>query len=61
MNLTRSGLDRAMIARKLWESCAVQATLYCTDALTIKKSTIDELDRNRAGHVPTFSSRFVNG
>ena len=28
MNLTRSGLDRAMIARKLWESFAVPATLY---------------------------------
>ena len=45
MNLTRSGLDRAMIARKLWETCAVPAILYCTDALTIKKSTMDELDR----------------
>ena len=28
MNLTRSGLDRAMLARKFWETCAVPAILY---------------------------------
>ena len=36
MNLTRGGLDRAKLTRKLWETCAVPAILYCTDALTVK-------------------------
>jgi len=29
MNLTRGGLDRALIAKIIWETCAIPAILYC--------------------------------
>ena len=35
IGLTRSGLDRAQIACKLWESCAIPAVLYGTEAMTV--------------------------
>ena len=38
MNLTRGGLDRALIAKRVWETCAIPAILYCAEALTIKKA-----------------------
>ena len=32
MNLTRGGLDRAIIAKRVWETCAIPAILYCVEA-----------------------------
>ena len=63
MNLTRGGLDRAHIAHKLWESCAIPAILYCAEAVTIRRSTIETLEQiqNHVGRfilqVPTATSR----
>ena len=63
MNLTRGGLDRALIAKRVWETCAIPAILYCAEALTIKKSTVRELERiqNMIGRfilqVPASTSR----
>ena len=33
-----------MVAKRLWESCAIPAFLYCVEAVTLKKSTIVELE-----------------
>ncbi len=63
MNLTRGGLDRALIAKRIWETCAIPAILYCVEAITIKKSTVMELERiqNMVGRfilqVPPSTSR----
>ena len=63
MNLTRGGLDRALIAKRIWETCAIPAILYCVEAITIKKSTVKELERiqNMVGRfilqVPPSTSR----
>ena len=45
MNLSRGVLDRAMVAKRLWESCAIPSILYCVEAVTLKKATIVELER----------------
>ena len=45
MNLTWKGLDRAVIARAILESCAIPSILYCTKAMAISKSTLRELDQ----------------
>ena len=63
MNLTRAGLDRALIAKRLWESCAIPSILYCAEVLVISKKTVEELDRvqNMVGRfilqVPSSTSR----
>ena len=63
MNLTRSGLDRALIARKLWIHCAIPGILYCTEAMVLSKTTVRELERiqNMVGRfilqVPSATSR----
>ena len=63
MSLTRGGLDRALIAKRVWETCAIPSILYCVEALTIKKSTVMELERiqNMIGRfilqVPASTSR----
>ena len=45
MGLTRSGLDRAITAHKLWEVCAIPSILYATEAMVVSTSTVRELDR----------------
>ena len=45
MNLSRSVLDRAIVAKRLWESCAIPAILYCSEATIYKQCTIRELER----------------
>ena len=45
LRLTRSGLDRAVTAHKLWEVCAIPTILYATEAMIISSATIKELDR----------------
>ena len=63
MNLTRAGLDRALIAKRLWECCAIPSILYCAEVLVISKKTVEELERvqNMVGRfilqVPSSSSR----
>ena len=31
MNLTHAGLDKALIAKRLWECCAIPSILYCAE------------------------------
>ena len=45
MGLTRSGLDRAITAQKLWEVCAIPSILYASEAMVVSATTIKELDR----------------
>ena len=45
MGCTRSGLDRALTAYRLWESCAVPGFLYDTGAMVISKTTVKELEK----------------
>ena len=45
MGLTRSGLDRAITAHKLWELCAIPSILYASEAMVVSATTIKELDR----------------
>ena len=44
IGLTKSGLNRALIARKLWECCAVPAILYGTESMTVTASTLAGLE-----------------
>ena len=44
MSLSKDHLDRCMIAREMWETCAIPGILYATDCLNINQGTIDELD-----------------
>ena len=53
IGLTRSGLNRALIARKLWECCAVPAILYGTEAMTVTATTLVGLERIQ-GQVARF-------
>ena len=41
----RGVLDRAMVAKRIWESCTIPEILYCVEAMTLKKTTIVELER----------------
>ena len=41
----RTGLDRALTARQLWEICAVPGFLYATEAMVISKTTVKELEK----------------
>ena len=43
MSLTRRGLDRALVARKIWEICAIPVTLYCSEVGVFRFSTLEEL------------------
>ena len=45
MGCTRSGLDRALTAYRLWESCAIPGFLYGTEAMVISKTTCKELEK----------------
>ena len=65
MNLSGSVLDRAIVAKRLWEACAISAILYCSEAMVFKQSTIHELERvqNMVGRfilqLPRSSSNIV--
>ena len=45
LSITRAGLDRSMVARQLWETCAVPAFLYGSEAMWISNKTIGELEK----------------
>ena len=53
IGLTRSGLDRTLIARKFWEWCAIPAVLYGTEAMIISATTVGALERIQ-GQVARF-------
>ena len=44
MGVTRTGMDRILVAHKLWECCAIPEVLYCIEASVISKACIDKLD-----------------
>ena len=45
LNLTREGINRAKIARTLWETCVIPAVLYATEIMILKEGVIEELDK----------------
>ena len=53
IGLTQSGLDRAIIAHKLWECCAIPAVLYGTEAMIISATIVRALERIQ-GQVAKF-------
>ena len=63
LGLSRQGLDWARVARKLWETCAVPAILYCSESSVFRQATLDELEQiqNMVGRfilqVPLSTSR----
>ena len=44
VRLTRSDLNRALIARKLWECSTIPVILYSTEAMTITATTVTALE-----------------
>jgi len=44
MGVTHSGLDKALIVRKLWECCAILSFLYGVEAMVVSKTTIEKLE-----------------
>ena len=53
IGLSRSGLYRAITARKLWEVCAIPSILYASEAMVVSATTTKELDRIQ-NSVPRF-------
>ena len=54
MNLTITGLDRAVIAPSIWESSVIPAILYCCKAICISKKTLKELEQ-----IQNMKGRFI--
>ena len=40
MNLTRGSMDRSLVARRLWEACAIPSILYCSEAMVFTRKTL---------------------
>ena len=45
MNLTRGMVDRSLVARCLWEACAIPSILYCLEAMVLTRKTLAELEQ----------------
>ena len=45
LGLSRCGLDRSMLARVLWERCAIPAILYGSDAMTLTQSAVRQIEQ----------------
>ena len=45
LGMTRAGLDRSRTARMLWESCAIPAILYASEAMTLGEGVVKELEK----------------
>ena len=45
MNLTRGMVDRSLVARCLWEACAIPSILYCLEAMVFTRKTLAELEQ----------------
>ena len=62
---TKLGLDRVVIAHKLWESCAIPSILYASEAIVVPKTTIKELEKIQNSvrrfflQLPSSSARVV--
>ena len=65
MNLTRKGLDRAILAHYIWETCTIPLILYCSEAIVLSKTTVRELEQiqNMEGRiilqVPSATSKVL--
>ena len=63
MGLTRAGLDRAKVAKRLWEVCAIPAILYGSETMVFSDKVIKELETTQAAigafilQIPQSSSR----
>ena len=44
MGVTRTGLERALVAYKLWGCCAIPAVLYCAKASVISQACVQKMD-----------------
>ena len=44
MGVTRSGLDRSLVAHTLWERCAIPAILYVVESMVLSNSVTRKLD-----------------
>ena len=54
MNLTSNRLDRAVIARSIWEMCAIPAILYCNESMCVSETTLRNLEQ-----VQNMIGRFI--
>ena len=63
MGLTRAGLDRAKVAKRLWEVCAIPAILYGSETMVFSDKVIKELETTQAAigafilQIPQSSSK----
>jgi len=44
MGVTRSGLDRSLVAHTLWERCAIPAILYAVESMVLSNNVTRKLD-----------------
>jgi len=54
LSITRGGLDRSRLAKILWETCAVPAFLYGTEAMPIGSNTVIALEK-----IQTMVGKFI--
>ena len=47
LNLTRDLLDRSVVARSLWEVCAVPAVMYGSEACVVAKGVLSDLEEKQ--------------
>ena len=45
LSITRAGLDRSLVARSLWEMCAIPAILYGSEAMCLGDGTMNEIEK----------------
>ena len=53
MGLTRAGLDRAKVVKRLWEACAIPAILYGSETMIFSEKIVKELETIQAS-IGTF-------
>ena len=44
-SLSRKGLDRSLVARTLWERCAIPSILYASSAMLFSQATVKGLEK----------------
>ena len=44
-SLSRKGLDRILVARTLWERCAIPLILYASSAMLFSRATVKGLEK----------------
>ena len=45
LSITRSELDRSLVARSLWEMCAIPGILYGSEAMCLGAGTVNEIEK----------------